>query len=295
MVPTALRIAAIRHVRFLAEELSTLQSALQRKETEFAGVAKLGRTELQDAVPMTLGQEFGAWAEAVARDRWRIYKAEERMRQVNLGGTAIGTGVSAERGYAARALEHLRRITNLGLARAENMVEATANADVLVEVSGLLKACATTLAKLAADLRLLASGPKGGLGEIRLPARQAGSSLMPGKVNPVMTELATQVAYQVMASDLAITLGAQGGQLQLNAFLPLMGDHLLRAMESLTRCARLLRMHCIDGIIADAERCREHLAESTAGAVALVNEIGYEAATQVVKAALDEADPNRVT
>ncbi|HWI61229.1 MAG TPA: lyase family protein, partial [Symbiobacteriaceae bacterium] len=151
-VPTALRIAAIRDVRALADELANLQTALQKKEQEFAGVAKLGRTELQDAVPMTVGQEFSAWAEAIARDRWRLYKAEERLRQINLGGTAIGTGVGAERGYAAKAVEHLRRITNLGLARAENLIEATSNNDVLVEVSGLMKACAANLAKLAADL-----------------------------------------------------------------------------------------------------------------------------------------------
>ncbi|HWI65146.1 MAG TPA: lyase family protein, partial [Symbiobacteriaceae bacterium] len=189
---------------------------------------------------------------------------------------------------------HLRRITNLGLARAENLIEATSNNDVLVEVSGLMKACAANLAKLAADLRLLASGPRGGLGELKLPARQAGSSIMPGKVNPVMTEMVTQVAYQVMASDLAITLGAQGGQLQLNAFLPLMGDHLLRAMESLTQACRLLREHCIDGIVADEEQCREHLERSTARAAALVSKIGYEAATAVVKAELDEDDPTKV-
>ncbi|HEY3366621.1 MAG TPA: aspartate ammonia-lyase [Symbiobacteriaceae bacterium] len=287
-VPTALRIAAIRLVRGLAAELANLQTALQAKETEFGGVAKLGRTEMQDAVPMTLGQEFGAWAEAVARDRWRMFKAEERLRQVNLGGTAIGTGVGAERGYSSRALEHLRRITGLGLARAENPVEATQNADLLVEVSGWLKACAASLAKLAADLRLLSSGPRGGLGEIRLPALQAGSSIMPGKVNPVIPEMLTQAAYQVMASDLAITLGAQAGQLELNAFLPLMGDHLLRSLTTLTSAVRLLRERCIDGIAADPERCRELLERSTAGAAALVPKIGYDAATEIVKEVLGE-------
>jgi aspartate ammonia-lyase len=292
-VPTALRIAAIRDVRLLAEELANLQQALQQKEKEFAGVMKLGRTELQDAVPMTLGQEFGAWAEAISRDRWRVHKAEERLRQVNLGGTAIGTGVGAERGYAPKVIEHLRKITGLGLARAENLLEATANNDVLVEVSGLLKACAANLAKLAADLRLLSSGPRGGFGEIRLPALQAGSSIMPGKVNPVMTEMMTQVAFQVMASDLAITLGAQAGQLQLNAFLPLMGDHLLRSLGVLTNAARLVRTRCIAGIAADQEQCLEHLDRSTARATALINKIGYEAATAMVRQELAEDDPAR--
>ncbi|HLN64165.1 MAG TPA: aspartate ammonia-lyase [Symbiobacteriaceae bacterium] len=293
-VPTALRIAAIRHVRELADELAALQEALQRKEQAFAGVEKLGRTELQDAVPMTLGQEFGAWAEAIARDRWRIYKAEERLRQVNLGGTAIGTGVGAERGYAAKAVEHLRRITGLGLARAENLIEATSNNDVLVEVSGLLKACAANLAKLAADLRLLASGPRGGLGEVRLPARQAGSSIMPGKVNPVMTEMTSQVAFEVMASDLAITLGAQAGQLQLNAFVPLMGDHLLRSMAKLTATCRLLRERCIDGVEADEEHCKEHLDRSTARVTSLVLKVGYDEATKLAKEKLAEDDPTKV-
>jgi aspartate ammonia-lyase len=289
-VPTALRVAAIRLVRALADELAELQASLQRKEAAFAGVQKLGRTELQDAVPMTLGQEFSIWAEAIARDRWRLFKAEERLRQVNLGGTAIGTGVGAVRGYAARALEHLRRITGLGLARAENLVEATANTDLLVEVSGLLKACATNLAKLAADLRLLSSGPRGGLAEIRLPALQAGSSIMPGKINPVMTEMVTQVAYEVMASDMAVALAAQAGQLELNAFLPLMGDHLLRSLELLTRAARLLRTRCIEGIEADEARCRHHLERSTAHLTALVPELGYEAATRLAKERL-AADP----
>jgi aspartate ammonia-lyase len=292
-IPTALRIAAIRDVRLLAEELASLQQALQKQEQAFAGVMKLGRTELQDAVPMTLGQEFASWAEAIARDRWRIYKAEERLRQINLGGTAIGTGVGAEKGYGPKVTEHLRRITGLGLARAENLIEATSNNDLLVEVSGLLKACAANLAKLAADLRLLSSGPRGGIGEIRLPALQAGSSIMPGKVNPVMTEMVTQVAFQVMASDLAITLGAQAGQLQLNAFVPLMGDHLLRSLGLLTNAARLLRTKCIAGIQADEERCREHLDRSTARAAALVNQIGYDAATKMVKETLAEDDPTK--
>ncbi|MFZ5816513.1 MAG: aspartate ammonia-lyase [Bacillota bacterium] len=296
-VPTALRVAAIRQVRALSEALAALQAALQRKEAEFGGIAKLGRTEMQDAVPITLGQEFGAWAEAIARDRWRLYKTEERLRVINLGGTAIGTGVGAERGYAAKAVQHLRQITHLGLARAENLIEATQNSDVLVEVSGLLKACAVNLAKLAGDLRLLSSGPRGGLGEIRLPALQAGSSIMPGKVNPVMTEMVTQVSFSVIASDQAITLAAQAGQLELNAFLPLMGDHLLGAAELLTQAATLLRTRCIEGIEADPERCAELLDRSTAGVTALVPQIGYEAATRIAQRALQSGgnsdDPNQ--
>lgn len=196
------------------------------KGAEFSGVVKVVR-EMQDALPISLGQEFGAYAEALSRDRWRLYKVEERLRQVNLGGTAVGTGVNADRRYSAVMMEKLRLLTKIGLARAENLIDATQNADVYVEVSGLLKTLAVNLAKISADLRLLSSGPRTGFGEISLPERQAGSSIMPGKVNPVMTEMMTQVSYQVMAADLAITLAAQAGQLELNAFLPSIAENLL--------------------------------------------------------------------
>ena len=281
--PTAVRVAAIRLLRPLTDAFATLQAALQAKEAEFGGIIKLGRTQLQDAVPITLGQEFSAWAEAVARDRWRLYKMEERLRQVNLGGTAVGTGLDADRRYVFTVVEKLRELTGLGLARAENTVDPTQNADVFVEVSGLLKAGAVTLAKMSGDMRLLASGPAGGLGEIRLPQRQAGSSIMPGKVNPVMAEMLTQVAYQVMGSDLTITLAAQAGQLELNAFLPLIAHHLLTSMSILTRALYLFTERCVQGITADPERCRELLEYSDGLATALVPHIGYVAACDLVK------------
>ncbi|MFO7173461.1 MAG: aspartate ammonia-lyase [Bacillota bacterium] len=287
-VPTALRIAAIRLVRRLTEDLAELQTAFQAKEAAFAGIQKLGRTQLQDALPMTLGQEFGAWAEGIARSRRRLEDAEDRLRVVNLGGTAIGTGVGAAPGFAARALHHLREVTGLPLARAENLVDATQNTDVLAEVSGLLKACAAGLVKIAFDLRLLSSGPRGGLGEIRLPAVQAGSSIMPGKVNPVIPEAVTQVAYQVMAADTAITLAAQAGQLELNPFLPLIGDSLLRSLEALSAAVRIFRVRCVEGIEADPEQCRRHLERSAAPEAALVGEIGYEAALERVRAKLSQ-------
>ncbi|TLM97689.1 aspartate ammonia-lyase, partial [bacterium] len=184
--PTALRLAAIRMLIPLSETFAELQETLQEKENEFAAVLKTGRTQLQDAVPVTLGQEFGAYAQAVARDRWRLYKVEERLRQVNIGGTAVGTGINAGRKYIYVLTEKLREYTGLGLARAEYMMDITQNADVFVEVSGLLKSAAVNLTKIANDLRLLSSGPKAGLGEINLPPVQAGSSIMPGKVNPVI-------------------------------------------------------------------------------------------------------------
>lgn len=283
--PTALRIAAIRLLHPLAEALARLQSAFQSKEAEFAGVIKMGRTEMQDAVPVTLGQEFSAYAEAIARDRWRLYKVEERLRQVNLGGTAVGTGINADPRYIFLVVEKLREITKLGLARSENLIDCTQNADVFVEVSGLLKACAASLAKISADLRLMSSGPRTGFGEIRLPELQAGSSIMPGKVNPVMTEMVTQVAFQVMASDLAITLAAQAGQLELNAMMPLIAHHLLGSMELLRRAADLLRERCVEGITANRDRCLELVERSFGMVTALVPRIGYEAASAMARAA----------
>ena len=285
--PTALRIAAIRLLLPLSEACARLQGALQAKEEEFASVIKLGRTQMQDAVPITLGQEFSAWAEAISRDRWRLYKVEERLRKVNLGGTAVGTGLNAHRKYIYTVIERLRSLTGLGLAREENAIDGTQNADVFVEVSGMLKACAVTVVKMCGDLRLLSSGPRGGLGEIQLPQLQAGSSIMPGKVNPVMTEMATQVAYQVMAADMAITLAVQSGQLELNAFLPLVAANLLSSLEALAKALTLLAEKCVLGIRAVPERCLTHLDNSTALAVALVPLLGYDKAALLAKKGLE--------
>jgi aspartate ammonia-lyase len=279
--PTALKVASIRLVLQLSEEMARLQGSFQAKEAEFAGILKLGRTEMQDAVPITLGQEFSAFAEAVARDRWRLFKVEERLRQVNLGGTAVGTGLNAEREYIYSAIEELQGITGLGVSRAENSVDVTQNADVFVEVSGLVKAAATNLAKIAGDLRLLSAGPRGGLGEIRLPRLQTGSSIMPGKVNPVMTEMVTQVAFQMICFDQAIAMAAASGQLELNAFLPLVAFNLLTGLKMLTRAALLLRTRCIEGIEADEERCRRWLEESLCLATVLVPYLGYERAAEL--------------
>lgn len=284
--PTALRIAAIKLVRELSQALAHLQGALQAKEREFAPIIKIGRTEMQDAVPITLGQEFGAYAEAIARDWWRLYKAEERLRQVNLGGTAVGTGLNASRRYIFRVIEVLRELTGFGLARAENTVEATQNADVFAEVSGFLKAAAVNLAKIAGDLRILSSGPRGGIGEIKLPEVQAGSSIMPGKVNPVITEMVTQVAFQVMANDVAINMAAASGQLELNAFLPLIAHNLLQSLEILARAVYLLADKCIRGIQADESRCKELLDKSHAVITAFSPYLGYEKATEIVLKAI---------
>lgn len=284
--PTALRIAAIRLLYPLSENCAALQASLQKKEAEFAGILKLGRTQLQDAVPITLGQEFSAWAEAISRDRWRIYKVEERLRQINLGGTAIGTGINASRKYIHTVVERLRSLTGLGLARSENFIDCTQNADVFVEVSGILKACAASLVKISGDLRLLSSGPRGGLGEIRLPSLQAGSSIMPGKINPVIPEMTTQAAYQVMANDLAVTLAVQAGQLELNAFLPLVAANLLPSIEMLGKAMSLLAARCIDGIEPIEENCSTHLENSVGVITALAPLLGYDRASELAKAAL---------
>jgi len=283
--PTALRIAAIRGVKVLDGRLVALQEAFQANEKRFADMVKVGRTQLQDAVLTTLGREMGAYAEAFNRDRWRVYKCEERLRVVNLGGTAIGTGLGAPRRFIFRVVDVLREETGIGLARAENLVEATQNADVFAEVSGILKACATSLWKVASDLRLMASGPDAGIGEIRLPERQAGSSIMPGKVNPVIPEAVTQAAMKVMANDVAIGMAVANGSLELNPFLPLVADVLLESLDLLARACDVFRRHCVEGIEADEARCRASVATSTAAATALIPALGYDKACEVARVA----------
>jgi len=283
--PTALKLAAIRLLHVLEDRIVGLQEAFQIKEKQFAHVVKVGRTEMQDAVLTTLGREMSAYAEAFNRDRWRIYKCEERLRVVNLGGTAIGTGLGAPRQFIFRVVDTLRELSGVGFARAENLIEATQNADVFVEVSGILKACAASLLKVSADLRLLSSGPEAGLGEIRLPARQAGSSIMPGKINPVIPEAVSQAAMLAMGYDQVIAMAVASGNLELNAFLPLIAQCLLESCDMLARAADIFRRLCVEGIEADEERCRRHVESSTATATALLPLIGYEAACRVVELA----------
>jgi aspartate ammonia-lyase len=274
--PTALRLAAIRLLEALEASVLGLQEAFQAQEKRQAHVVKVGRTQLQDAVLTTLGREMGAYAEAFSRDRWRVYKCVERLRVVNLGGTAIGTGLGAPREYVFRVVEALREVTGIGFARAENLVEATQNADVFVEVSGILKACAASLLKICSDLRLMASGPEAGLGEICLPERQAGSSIMPGKVNPVIPEAVSQAAMKVFGLDATIAIACGSGSLELNPFLPLVAACLLESLDLLARGCDALRRHCVEGIEADEARCRKNVETSTAVATALVGALGYQ-------------------
>ena len=282
--PTALKVAAIWQLRALERETVALFEEFQRKEKAFAHVVKVARTQLQDAVLITLGREMSAYAEAFARDRWRIYKCEERLRVINLGGTAVGTGIAAPRQFIFRAIEFLREITGLGLARAENLVEATQNSDVFVEVSGILKACATNLLKIAGDLRLMSSGPDAGLNEIQLPERQAGSSIMPGKVNPVIPEAVSQVAMVTMGNDQVIAQASAMGNLELNAFMPLIADALLGSLSLLANACQIFRKYCITGIEANEAVCRSHVEGAAASLTALLEQIGYEKATEIARA-----------
>ncbi len=280
--PTALRIAAIDLLRGLSDECAALQQALQEKENEFEGIRKLGRTEMMDAVPVTLGAEFGAYAQCIARDRWRLYKVEERLRQVNLGGTAVGLSHNALKKYRFGVIEELREITGLGLAAAEYPMDITQNNDVMVEVSGLLKALAVNLMKISNDLRLMNSGPHGGFGEIRLAELQQGSTIMPGKVNPVIPEMVMQCAMRVIANDTAITLGAERGEFELNAFLPLMADALLESLQLLKQSVFLFRTKCIETLQPNKERCAYHLENSFAFAAEYIVELGYDTVSKII-------------
>ncbi|MEZ0537564.1 aspartate ammonia-lyase [Caldicellulosiruptoraceae bacterium PP1] len=286
--PTAVRIAVIWLLRELSFECSELQKSLQTKEHEFSDIIKAGRTQLQDALPVTLGQEFGSYAQAISRDRWRLYKVEERLRVINLGGTAVGTATNANMKYIFKVTEILRTLTNIGLARSDYLMDATQNTDVFVECSGLLKALAVNLSKIANDLRLLSSGPNCGFNEISLPPVQAGSTIMPGKVNPVIPEAINMVSFQVMANDFAITLASQAGQLELNAFLPLIANNIIHSIRILTNAIKIFRTKCIDGIQANVDICKKYANKTSAIASVLIERVGYDKASEIVKRSINE-------
>lgn len=274
--PSAIKVAGIYRLRNLAKAIADLQGAFQEKEKEFGRIIKIGRTELQEAVPITLGAEFSAFAEAISRDRWRTSKCEERLRVVNLGGTAVGTGLTAPRDYIFLVIEKLREATGLGLSRGENLPAETANADSFVEVSGILKAHAVNLLKITNDLRLMNF-----LGEIKLPQLQAGSSIMPGKVNPVLLEAAISVGYKVIANDGIVTATASRGAQQINEFLPLLAHSFLETLDLLINIDKLLAYH-VRGVTAVVDKCREYFEHSPMIITALLPVIGYERATQLM-------------
>ena len=284
--PTAVKVAAFIEQRALGEALELLAVALDEKADAFSHVLKMGRTQLQDAVPMTMGQEFRAHAVTVREDVLRLREAAQLVLEINLGGTAIGTGLNAHREYRPLALEALREITGLDLVSAEDLIEATPDTGAFVHFSGVLKRIACKVSKLCNDLRLLSSGPRAGLGEIQLPPMQPGSSIMPGKVNPVIPEVVNQVAYQVIGNDLTITMAAEAGQLQLNVMEPLIAFNLFESVSMLTAAVRTLTSRCIRGIIANEERCRALVDRSIGVVTALVPILGYDRASAVAKEAL---------
>jgi aspartate ammonia-lyase len=283
--PTAVRIALVGLIADLRAALTVLRGALVRQAERFADVVKIGRTQLQDAVPMTLGQEFGAWARSVGEEDERLAEAARLLAEVNLGGTAIGTSVNAAVGYPQLVLECLRDITGIPLVVAPDLVEATSDTGAYVAASSAVKRTALKVAKVCNDLRLLASGPHAGLGELVLPAVQSGSSIMPGKVNPVIPEAVNQVVFEVMGCDLTVNLAAGAGQLQLNAFQPVIAVSLFRAIRQFDSGCRLLATRCVNGIEANVDRLNQNAAADTGVLTALAPRLGYETATELSRVA----------
>ncbi|GAB3550555.1 hypothetical protein GCM10027404_17980 [Arthrobacter tumbae] len=270
----------------MCDEHQRLSNAFAAKAQEFADIVKVGRTQLQDAVPMTLGQEFGAFAETLREDRKRLLELLPHLRESNLGATAIGTGITAPPGYREAVIEELNALTGMRLVSATDLVEATSDTGVFMLVSGVLKRAAVKLSKICNDLRLLSSGPQTGFGEIFLPAVQMGSSIMPGKVNPVIPEMVNQVAFRIVGADSTVTMAVEAGQLQLSAFEPVIADELLESLGWLTAACRLLRTHCVDDIRANTAMLQQRMIESISVVTGLTPLIGYAAAANLAKEAL---------
>jgi aspartate ammonia-lyase len=284
--PTAIKLALFFKISRLVEAMGRTRAAFAAKADEFRDILKMGRTQLQDAVPMTLGQEFGTYAVMLEEDQERLREASRLITEINLGATAIGTGINASPRYAGIVCEELRRITGIELVTAGNLIEATQDAGAFVQLSGVLKRVAVKLSKTCNDLRLLSSGPRTGLGEINLPPRQAGSSIMPGKVNPVIPEVVNQVAFEVIGNDVTISFAAEAGQLQLNAFEPIIAHSLFKSLDHLRAACDTLTDRCVVGISANRDHLRD-LVESSIGLVTALNPfIGYVNATALAKEAL---------
>lgn len=285
-IPTAIKVGTQFAVRRLHAQMTRLSDSLENKAVEFSQVLKMGRTQLQDAVPMTLGQEFRSYAIMVAEDAKLLLGAAESISEINLGGTAIGTGINTNPRYSELACMHLREISGAAILPAEDLVEATQDVGSFVQLSGVLKRFAAKLSKVCNDLRLLSSGPRAGLAEINLPAVQAGSSIMPGKVNPVIPEVVNQVAFEVIGNDVTVTIAAEGGQLQLNAFEPIIAHSLFKSINHLTNACEILAVRCVDGITANADHLRSLIERSIGLATALNPHIGYAAASKIAADAL---------
>lgn len=293
VIPTAGKLTTLILLQNLERSLEGLHASLRRKEREFDSVIKMGRTQLQDAVPVRLGQEFGAYATAVKRGMDRIRKVWDEMYVVNIGGTAIGTGINADKTYFTHVTRKLKEVTGFPFVQATDMIDATQNIDGFAAVSSVVKDCALSLSKIASDLRLMSSGPKTGFGEINLPAKQNGSSIMPGKVNPVIPEVVNQVAFRIVGNDLTVSMAVEAGQFELNAFEPVVFEALFQSIKMLDRAAVTFRVNCIDGITANEERCNELLNASVGIVTALCPYIGYTQAAKLAKEALAKGIPIR--
>ncbi|WP_193353674.1 aspartate ammonia-lyase [Clostridium tetani] len=286
VIPTAGKMTSLKLLSKAILELIRLYETLKEKSQEFDNVIKMGRTQMQDAVPIRLGQEFKAYSEVIKRDILRLRKVKEDLEIVNMGGTAIGTGINADEQYLNKVVLNLSNISELRLTQAEDLIDSTQNLDGFVAISGAIKTCAVNLSKIANDLRLMSSGPRTGFGEINLPAKQNGSSIMPGKVNPVIPEVVNQVAFNIIGNDMTITMAVEAGQLELNAFEPVIFYNIFQSIETLTNGVNTFVENCIIGITANKERC-EKLVDNSVGIItAICPHVGYKEAAKIAKAAI---------
>lgn len=293
VIPTAGKMTTLVLLKSLFASLNALEDALMAKAEEFDSVLKMGRTQLEDAVPIRLGQEFNAYASAVRRCIERIKRTEKEMHYINMGGTAIGTGINANQQYFDTIAQYISEVSGEEYYQSEDLIDATQNIDCFSAISGAVKDCALTLSKISNDLRLMGSGPKTGFGEINLPAKQNGSSIMPGKVNPVIPEVVNQVAFRIVGNDISISMAVEAGQLELNAFEPVAFYSLFQSIDLLRNAVDTLRINCIEGITANKERCRELLDQSVGMVTALNPYIGYTASAKIAKEALRTGRPLR--
>lgn len=293
IVPTAGKMTTLVLLKGLDKSLEDLYQSFRAKEAEFDGIIKMGRTQLQDAVPVRLGQEFGAYASAVKRGQLRIRKTWEEMYGVNIGGTAIGTGINADKKYFDTVAVKLAELTGMPFKQADDMIDATQHIDCFAAVSSAVKDCALALSKIANDLRLMSSGPRTGIGEINLPAKQNGSSIMPGKVNPVIPEVVNQAAFRIAGNDVTISMAVEAGQFELNAFEPVVFESLFQSIKMLDHASVTFKENCIDGITANVDRCRDLLEASVGMITAICPYTGYAQAAALAKEALKNNIPVR--
>lgn len=291
--PSSGKLAVLSLLDDAERELCCLRDALDAKAEEFDSVIKMGRTQMQDAIPIRMGQEFQAYSSAIRRDLARFERAKEEMSVLNMGGTAIGTGLNARADYMKKIVAKISEISGRKLVQAENLIDATQNLDCYAQVSGIVKTCAVNLSKLCNDLRLMSSGPRAGFGEIHLPARQNGSSIMPGKVNPVIPEVVNQVAFNIIGNDLTVTMAVEAGQLELNAFEPIIFYNLFQSIENLTRAVHTLVENCIKGITVNKEHCRRQVENSVGIITVICPYVGYQNAADIAHEALRDHRPVR--